>query len=224
MRSTPRRHQRQSFAAVNSMTSSSLTRGEQNIVIGILSNRGDLATSLRLHRLPDTRCRKNTVLTLVDEFLPNDRDSGCESAHDILKWRTRRDVRSHVDAWRVGKVTSQSTSRDRITLYTVDDCIRQQPNSRKPCQRSIIFDDEIDCSKPASNQRLSFIRQQPPSHSSMRMLRPTCEQCKKHGSIGINKMLLQMGFNSNMIGYGLEKDYSTRPYTINVYLPKIDTE
>lgn len=75
-----------------------MTKGEQNIVLGILSNRGDLSQSLEVRRETDGRCRtQSNVVTVYDHDVDN---SNSHATHLNIRCR---DVRSHVDAWNIGR-------------------------------------------------------------------------------------------------------------------------
>lgn len=75
-----------------------MTKGEQNIVLGILNNRGDLSQSLEVRRETDGRCRtQSNVVTVYDHDVDN---SNSHATHLNIRCR---DVRSHVDAWNIGR-------------------------------------------------------------------------------------------------------------------------
>ena len=104
----PRRYGRWCFVTKPRKT---LTKGEQDIVIGILNNRSELSQSLQVNKVKENRyyCLPSTVSAVdLNTFIDVD-------SHNI---------RSHADAWKVGRGISQPASSPSSPRQGQKHCIQ----------------------------------------------------------------------------------------------------
>ncbi len=210
-----------------------LTKGEQNIVLGILSNRGDLDESLRVRRETNGRCRQSAVVTVYDN---NDEDNNSDNNDVTLTKARHRDIRSHADAWHIGRAPlaycQQLAPLSGVTSARsaqADDG-RDQSHSRKSSRsRGNICDSLIG--RQTTNYRLPFIVDNLTSSSTNHQLEALASASRLHmhttNSIDpfrISKLSISSNDNDlDSVTINDKKDFQ-RQNKINVYLPKVDSE